>query len=127
MLTPVSMAGMAEILSRTKMAPLHLEANSDKLHMEHLEFFGKQLEAHISHTRHLELSGNRLSTMVNQFVSPTPTLEFLSLSIHCVRMSYPTPLFPTISSIALPPASQPSSWTNATLVGSRLSSRVYES
>jgi hypothetical protein len=90
MLTPVSMAGMAEILSRTKMAPLHLEANSDRLNMEHLEFFGKQLEAHISHTRHLELSGYNLSTMVNQLVSPTPTLEFLSLThtLHQYELPY---------------------------------------
>jgi hypothetical protein len=86
-LTPV---GMAEILSRTKMAPLHLEAYTYRWKMEHLKVFGKQLEAHISHTHHLELSGYRLSNVVKRLVSATPTLESLSLShtSHQYGLSY---------------------------------------
>jgi len=71
-----------EILSRTKMAPLHLhlEAVSDKWNIERLEDFGKQLRSHISHTRHLKFSGDQLSTVVERLVSPAPALESLSLS-----------------------------------------------
>ena len=74
---------MAEILSRAKMAPLHLEAYFKKRNMELFEDLGKQLEAHISHTRYLKLSGWHLSTVVKRLVSPTPTLESLTLSHTC--------------------------------------------
>ena len=76
-LTPV---GSTEILSRAKMAPLHLEADSTQWNPEYLEVFERQLEAHISHTRHLEYRFHDLSKVVMRLVSPTPTLEFLSLS-----------------------------------------------
>ena len=76
-LTPV---GMAEILSRAKTAPLHLEAYFYKTNMERFEDLGKQLEAHIFHTRYLKLSGCHLSTVVKRLVSSTPTLESLTLS-----------------------------------------------
>jgi hypothetical protein len=79
-LTKLTPVGMAEILSRTKMAPLHLEADDTKLNVAYLEAFARQLEAHISHTRHLKFSGYHLSTVVERLVSPAPTLESLSLS-----------------------------------------------
>ena len=90
-LTPV---GMAEILSRTKTVPLHLEVDSYKWNMEHTDCFGKQLEAHISHTRHLRFSGRYLSTVesvVNRLVSPTSSLESLSLTISIYESSYAIP------------------------------------
>jgi hypothetical protein len=77
-LTPV---GIVEVLSRAKMAPLDLEADSLRWNMLHRETFEWQLETHISHTRHLKFSGYRLSTMIERLVSsPTPILESLSLS-----------------------------------------------
>jgi hypothetical protein len=80
-LTKLKLAVRAEILSRSKMAPLHLKAITNYFSdTAHLESVGKQLEAHISHTRHLKLSGPDLSTVVDQLTSPTPTLEYLFLS-----------------------------------------------
>ena len=70
---------MVELLSRAKMAPLHLEAESYRWRTERVAVFGKQLEAHISHTRHLTFSGHHLSTVVDRPLSPTSTLESLSL------------------------------------------------
>jgi F-box-like len=86
-LTPVGMAG---ILSRAKMAPLHLAADYTKLNVAHHEVFQRQLEAHISHTRHLRFSGYHLSTVVERLVSPAPALESLSLSskLHSYRLHY---------------------------------------
>ncbi|KAF8492738.1 hypothetical protein F5888DRAFT_1891575 [Russula emetica] len=89
-LTPV---GVAEILSRAKMAPLHLKADSTKWDAAHFETFGRQLKAHISHTRHLKFSGYQLSNVVKQLVSPTPTLESLSLSSALYRVIIPDNLF----------------------------------
>ena len=102
-LTPV---GMAEILARAKMAPLHLEAYSKKRSMERFEDLGKQLEAHISHTRYLKLSGWHLSTVVKRLVSPTPTLESLTLSHTCsLYTTIPDNLFnctaPSLTSLRL--------------------------
>ena len=77
-LTDLTLVGMAEILSRAKMTPLHLEADSDEWNTKHFKVFGKHLEAHISHTRHLKFIGS--PTVVDRLVSPTPTLESLSLS-----------------------------------------------
>ena len=75
-LTPV---GMAEILFRAKMAPLHLEAYPRKRNMARFEVIGKQLKAHISHTRYLKVSGCDPSTVIKRLVSPTPDLESLTL------------------------------------------------
>ena len=79
-LTKLTPVGMVEILSRAKMAPLHLEAASHIWERERLEAFETQLEAHISHTRHLKFSGYQLSTVIKRLESPTPILEYLSLS-----------------------------------------------
>ena len=80
--TKLTSAGMVEILSRAKLAPLNLEADIDTWSKERVVAFGKQLEAHISHTRHLSISGSYLRpvTLLEQFVSSAPILEFLSLS-----------------------------------------------
>ena len=107
-LTPI---GLVEILSRAKMAPLHLEADSTKWNAEHLEVFGRQLEAHISHTRHLEYRFHDLSRVVMmRLVAPTPTLESLSLSYsrsfpHKLTYTIPDNLFngtaPSLTSLQL--------------------------
>ena len=78
-LTELTLVGMVEILSRSKMAPLNLEADSYKWDMKHCKAFERQLEAHISHTRHIKISGYHLSNVVKRLVSPTPILESLSL------------------------------------------------
>ncbi|KAF8492739.1 hypothetical protein F5888DRAFT_1806551 [Russula emetica] len=77
--TKLTSAGMAEILSRAKMAPLHLEADSTKWDAADFKVFGRQIESHISHTHHLKFNGYQPSTVVKRLVSPTPTLESLSL------------------------------------------------
>ena len=68
----------AELLTRAKMAPLHLEADATKWSMEQFDTFEKQLEAHISHARHISICVPHHSTL-ERLVSPAPTLEFLSL------------------------------------------------
>jgi hypothetical protein len=89
---------MAEILSRAKMAPLHLEADFTKWSLAHLDVFQRLLEAHVSHTRHLKFSGFglHLSTVVRRLVSPTPTLESLSLSHKSPLHTVPYAIIPDI-------------------------------
>jgi hypothetical protein len=77
--TKLTSVGMAEILARAKMAPLHLEADTSIWRSPaKVEAFGWQLEAHLSHTRHLSISGY-LGTALPRLSSSAPTLEFLSL------------------------------------------------
>jgi len=75
-LTPV---GMAEILARAKMTPLHLEVHATYFSKQKVDAFGTQLGAHISHTRHLSINGRSMSAFT-RLVSSAPILEFLSLS-----------------------------------------------
>jgi hypothetical protein len=51
------------------------------LSMERRDDLVMQLEAHISHIRHLSIIGHYLPSVFNRLVVPSaPTLEFLSLS-----------------------------------------------
>ena len=77
--TKLSQAGITEIVARAKMSPLHLEAKITNWSKARFDAFAKQLEAHISHTRQLTVSGD-LRTLPDRLVSPAPALEFLSLS-----------------------------------------------
>ena len=79
--TKLTPACMAEMLTRAKMAPLRLEADVRYTKWSEAKFnlFETQLEAHISHIRHLEICGLRPSTL-ERLVSPAPLLESLSLS-----------------------------------------------
>jgi hypothetical protein len=86
--TNLTPAGMAEILARAKMAPLHLEADFIKMSNAQLVAFEKHLKAHISHTRYLGICGH-LQTVLNRLISSAPTLEFLSLSDTSQFMSGP--------------------------------------
>ena len=79
-LTKLTPVGMAEILARAKAVPLHMEADVTKWSAEQIVAFGKQLETHISHTRHLSISGGYLPTLLKKLVFSAPILEFLSLS-----------------------------------------------
>jgi hypothetical protein len=85
--TKLTSAGMAEILARAKMAPLHLEADVG-IWTARVEDFARQLEAHLSHTRDLSLSGY-FETALARLSSSAPTLESLSLSHN-------SPMFPAI-------------------------------
>ena len=78
-LTKLAPAAMAEILSRAKMAPLHLEADLTNSRKDQIDVIERQLEAHISHTRHLCIRGH-LQTALERLVSSAPILESLSLS-----------------------------------------------
>jgi hypothetical protein len=104
--TNLTAAGLAEILARAKMTPLHLEAIVGRPWSSQVEAFGKQLEAHISHTRHLSISGSFEAALV-RLLSSAPTLESLSLS-HESRASntvIPSNLFncttPNLTSLEL--------------------------
>jgi len=72
---------MAEILARAKMAPLHLEADVTMWMPTQVEHFARQVEAHISHTCHLNLSGyGYFESALARLSSSAPTLESLFLS-----------------------------------------------
>jgi hypothetical protein len=88
----VSRVGITELLARAKMTPLHLEARCDDMNSTQLDFFERQLEAHISHTRHLCLSGE-FQTELKPFKASAPALEFLSLSYCPSINSIPDALF----------------------------------
>jgi hypothetical protein len=88
-LTKLTPVGMAEILPRAKTLPLYMEADATKWSAEQIVAFGKQLETHISHTRHLSISGGRLPTLLERLVSSAPILELLSLSSKSPRYSSP--------------------------------------
>jgi F-box-like len=85
-LTKLTPVGMAEILARAKVAPLHLEVDVKRWRAGQFDTFVEQLEAHISHTCHLSISGH-LHMSLNQVISSAPTLEFLSLSHEHRRYS----------------------------------------
>jgi hypothetical protein len=105
-LTKLTPVGIVEIFSRTKTAPINLEVNSDKWNMERYEALERQLEAHISHTRHLKLSGYFLTNVIKRLVLPTPILESISLSHYGTsNLTIPDNLFnctaPSLTSLKL--------------------------
>ncbi|KAI0281206.1 hypothetical protein BGY98DRAFT_1094968 [Russula aff. rugulosa BPL654] len=107
-LTKLTPVGIVEIFSRTKTAPLNLnlEVTFYKWNMEHYEALARQLEAHISHTRHLKLSGYCLSIVIKRLVLPTPILESISLSHYGTsNLTIPDNLFnctaPSLTSLKL--------------------------
>jgi hypothetical protein len=109
-LTKLTPVGLAEILARAKMAPLHLEADVGRRRAAQVKDFGRQLEAHISRTRRLSISGSFKSAILRLLSSAhasAPNLEYLSLS-HRSRASYtviPSNLFncttPNLTSLEL--------------------------
>jgi len=83
--TTLTSAGATELLSRSKMAPLELEANASRAHWggDRVEAFGKQLSSHVSRISRLNITADfaDLQTMIGQLASPAPALEWLSLTI----------------------------------------------
>ena len=88
-LTKLTPVGMAEVLARAKTVPLHMEADVTKWSSEQMIAFGKQLETHISHTRHLSISGGHLPTLLEKIVSSAPIFQFLSLSTNSPQSDLP--------------------------------------
>ncbi|KAF8492736.1 hypothetical protein F5888DRAFT_869736 [Russula emetica] len=93
-LTKLTPVGMAEILARAKTVPLNLEADATKWSAEQIVAFEKQLETHISHTRHLSISGGHLPTLLEKLVFSAPILEFLFLSPKSPLSSSPQAIIP---------------------------------
>ena len=87
--TKLTSAGMAEIFARAKMAPLHLEADakSGRWMNSQIKAFEGLLEAHISHTRYLSISG--LGSALARLSSSAPILESLSFSYAYYGLSIP--------------------------------------
>ena len=86
--TSLTLAGVTEMLARAKMSPLKFEAHSiTPSGKARFKAFGRHLEAHISHTRHLSISGN-CRTVLKRLVSPAPAL--VSLSLRTSPYSYTT-------------------------------------
>jgi hypothetical protein len=82
--TDLTLAGATEILARAKTVPLYLEARIPHVHWNNSRFsaFEEQIQQHISHTCHLDISATylRLHQILNGLVSPAPTLKCLSVS-----------------------------------------------
>ncbi|KAI9449845.1 hypothetical protein F5148DRAFT_619771 [Russula earlei] len=90
--TNLTSDGLAEILARAKMTPLHLMTKEFRLIMARSDSYWRQLEAHISHTRHLSLSGHsQFCNMLQRFVSSALILEHLSLSHYSPTSSFTIP------------------------------------
>ena len=100
----VSSAGAAEILARAKTVPLHLEAKvpSGSWDDSRFDALRKELQDHVSHIRHLDISAEhvQLNRTLDRLTSPASTLEYLSLSRQehpdgsiDVRESIPDTLF----------------------------------
>ena len=66
-------------IARAKMSPPRLEANINLLNEERRGTFERQLEAHISRTRHLSIAGQS-DDVLKRFASPASALESLSES-----------------------------------------------
>ncbi|KAI9455928.1 hypothetical protein BJY52DRAFT_1417305 [Lactarius psammicola] len=102
--TVLSSDGAAEILARAKAVPLYLEARVPIGHWDDARFseFQKQLQARVSHIRHLGISAEyfHLRKTLEGLVLSAPTLESLSLSSEeyrhrakSSRVSVPDTLF----------------------------------
>ena len=106
--TRLTSDGLAEILSRAKMAPLLLEADFTRFNWPEpmIDAMGEDIEAHISHTRRLRIRGP-LCSVFKRLASSALTLESISLS-HTSKSSQvviPVDLFnctaPRLSSLEL--------------------------
>ena len=69
---------MAEMLAWAKMVPLHWEVDFTRWNEEEIDAFERQLEGHITHTRHLKVRGP-LQMVLKRLVSSAPVLQTLSL------------------------------------------------
>ena len=88
-LTP---AGITEILARAKRVPLHFEVEITPWNKARFNAFRTQLDAHISHTCHITISGE-FQTALEQLVSPAPALVSLNLTQPFISSRYIIPDF----------------------------------
>jgi hypothetical protein len=97
-------AAMTEIPARAKMTPLHLEADFTRWRWAEVNAFQKQLEVHISHTRHLSIY-KPLPWVLERLSLSAPALESFSLSHNTVQVAIPVNLFncaaPSLTSLEL--------------------------
>ena len=103
--TYLTSAGAAEMLARAKEVPLHLEGMVTDINYIRYSAFNKELQAHLSHIRHLDiiaaietwgiLSASTTLLQNTLVASPAPILEYLSLSNYDVRgtLSIPDHVF----------------------------------
>jgi hypothetical protein len=100
---------MAEMLARAKMVPLHWEVDFTRWREKEIDAFERQLENHITHTRHLKVRGP-LQMVLKRLVSSAPVLETLSLEhrhsqFTSIRDVIPVNLFngiaPSLTSLEL--------------------------
>ena len=90
--------GATEVLSRSKMAPLDLEANLSDANWrgDRVDAFGEALSSHVSHISRLNLTADfsDLQTIIEQLAPPAPVLEGLSFIVddkrHLRRMGFPS-------------------------------------
>ena len=111
--TTISPAGATEILARSGMVPLYLEANvlANRWDDVRCVAFQKVLQPHVSHIYRLRIKASqlRLNRVLEGLTSPAPALEHLSLSIEYYnepsRVFVPDTLFdattPKLSSLNL--------------------------
>ena len=130
-------AGAAEMLARAKDAPLHLELKVERMvprrNWNHARYsaFDKELQAHVSHIRHLDIVASALessrfvsTTLQDTLVaSPAPILEYLSLSNDDLTgtLSIPNNVFKGVTPklISLKLTRVMISWTSPLLRGLR--------
>jgi hypothetical protein len=102
--TNLTLTGLVEMLSRAKEAPLHIEARVVSHGWDDARYsaFDKELQAHVSHIRHLDINGSfgtcplLWTTLQRTLVaSPAPILEHLSLSnpFPCGMLFLPNNVF----------------------------------
>ena len=125
--TKLTLPGFTEILARAKMSPLHIEAKIIPRRKTRFNALKKQLEAHISHTRHLSISGE-FPAVLKRLISPAPALVSLSLTGPSYsHVSSPLEyIIPNSFSTESHPNSRVLSSSAAVLDGSRHSSRACE-
>jgi F-box-like len=87
----LTLAGVTCVLSRSKMAPLVLEANLSDVYWDwyRQDTFRKQLMDHISHISQLNIIADSLSlnSVFRKLVSPAPILDSLSVIVNNITSS----------------------------------------
>jgi hypothetical protein len=89
--TDLTPAGTTEILAQAKLSPLHFKVKITPWNEAQFNSFKTQLEAHISYTHHLTISGD-FQNGLEQLVFPAPAL----VSLNLMNSSYPLILSPSV-------------------------------
>ena len=95
--TNLTLAGATETLARAKNAPLYLEASVPigRWDDARITRFKKELQTRVSQICHLSIHAESfyLPRVLEEFTSPAPTLEYLSLSLPDALGAVPHTLF----------------------------------